>query len=51
MQARKWIPLQLLGAALAQAAQQLLRITLAAAEISPTDKPETNTRKGVVACG
>lgn len=51
MQARKWIPLLLLGAALAVAALLRLCIPLAAEEISPSDKPVTNPMKGLVAWG
>ena len=51
MQARKWIPLLLLGLALAAAALLRLRIPLAAEEIPTSDKPVTNPMKGLVAWG
>lgn len=51
MQARRWIPLFLLGLALAAAALLRLRAPLAAEEISPSDKPVTNPMKGLAAWG
>lgn len=51
MPARKWIPLLLLGLALAAAALLRLRIPLAAEEIPTSDKPVTNPMKGLVAWG
>lgn len=51
MQARRWIPLLLLGAVLAAAALLRLRIPLAAETIPASDKPVTNPMKGLAAWG
>ncbi len=51
MQARRWLPLLLLGAALAAAALLRLRIPLAAETIPASDKPVTNPMKGLAAWG
>lgn len=51
MQARRWIPLFLLGLLLAAAALMRLRIPLAAETIPASDKPVTNPMKGLAAWG
>lgn len=51
MQARRWLPLLLLGLALAAVSLLRLRIPLASAEIDPSDKPVTNPMKGLAAWG
>lgn len=51
MQARRWIPLLLLGLLLAAAALLRLRIPLTAEEIPASNKPVTNPMKGLAAWG
>lgn len=51
MQARRWIPLFLLGLLLAAAAFLRLRPLLTAEEVPVPDKPVTNPMKGLVAWG